>query len=58
MRKWTEKDALATIHNDGFEALGKFIKKPKVKGKAETGATGLKKLSAIDYLVNHCGYKF
>ncbi len=60
MRKWNEKEALQVVNNDGFEVVGKMIRRPQGKGKGTqvSGATGLTKLSAIDYLVNHCGYKF
>ena len=57
MKKWNENSALQVVHNDGFEVVGKLIKKAKTKGST-AGATGLTKLSAIDFLVNHCGYRF
>jgi hypothetical protein len=52
MRKWSEQSAISTINHDGFAITGKFITKQK------GSSSGLKKLSAIDYLCNYCGYKF
>lgn len=50
-RKWTEQLARLFLvnHNDKVEIKGKRIKVPG-------GFSGLTSCSALDYLVNHCGY--
>lgn len=52
-RKWTELSARLYLerHNDNVEVRGKII-----IIKAPGGFKGLTSCSALDYLVNHCGY--
>lgn len=47
MKKWTEQTAIDKLRQNGIPVRGKDI-------IADTA--GLKLLSAIDYLCNHCGY--
>lgn len=51
-RKWTELSARLYLerHNDNVEVKGKTIKAPG-------GFSGLTSCSALDYLVNYCGYR-
>ncbi len=50
MKKLTEGEAIKIVTGSGGEISGKFI-------HAKSGLRGLKACSALDFLVNHCGYK-
>lgn len=49
MKKWTETSAISTLNKNGAEVRNKVI----IGGN---GLKGLTSCSALDYLVNHCGY--
>lgn len=50
-KKLDERSAASILLNDGCEIIGKFIK------PSQNGLSGLTKCAALDYLVNHCGYR-
>ena len=49
MRKWTENTAVSFLNKSGAEVRGKTI-------IGRNGLKGLTSCSALDFLVNHCGY--
>ena len=50
MKKFTERKAVSIITSNGGDVKGKII-------LSRHGFKGLKACAALDYLVNHCGYK-
>jgi len=50
MKKFTEGKAVSIITSNGGDVRGKII-------LTKNGFKGLKACAALDYLVNHCGYK-
>jgi hypothetical protein len=50
-KKLDERSAVSILLDDGCEFNGKFIK------ISQNGLSGLRKCSALDFLVNHCGYR-
>ena len=49
MRKWTENTAVSFLNKNGAEVRGKVV-------LSNNGLKGLTACSALDFLVNHCGY--
>jgi len=48
-KQWTKETALTVLNASGAEIKGKVIRFPN-------GLKGLTGCSALDYLVNYCGY--
>jgi len=52
MKKFTESQAVSLVTSSGGEISGK-----RIILKKEVGLKGLTACSAMDYLINHCGYR-
>ena len=50
MKKWTEVQARKILQSNGAMFKGKTI-------LSKNGLNGLSTCSALDYLVNYCGYR-
>ena len=48
-KKWSKEEAISYLNVNGVGVNEKVITSP-------SGLKGLKSCSAVDYLVNHCGY--
>jgi hypothetical protein len=51
MKKFTESQAVSIFNSGGGEVSGK-----RLIIKRDVGLKGLAACSAMDYLLNHCGY--
>jgi hypothetical protein len=49
MKNWSESTAVNFLNKNGVEVRGKTI-------ISRNGLKGLTSCSALDFLVNHCGY--